>query len=59
VSGDGIELYRSPMLHWNSAPLKIDVDVKDVKMLMLSIGEGSTFHNAARSVDWADLRLER
>jgi len=59
VSGDGIELYRSPMLHWNSAPLKIDVDVKDVKMLMLSIREGSTFHNAARSVDWADLRLER
>lgn len=59
VAGDGKELYRSPMLHWDSKPQLLDLDIHAVKVLKLSVITGATWHNAARSVDWADLRVER
>ena len=59
VEGDGKELYKSPMVHWDTAPIPIDLDISGVNTLKLFIKEGTTWHNAARSVDWADARLEK
>jgi len=59
VEGDGQELYKSPVFHWNSDPINIDVDIHDVKSLKLRVLRGATWHNAALSVDWANIRLER
>jgi dienelactone hydrolase len=59
VRGDGKQLYRSPTFRWDSRPVDMDVDVSGVKELELEVGNEVTWHNAARSVDWADLRFER
>ena len=37
----------------------MDVDVSGVKALELEVGNEARWHNAASSVNWANLRLER
>jgi len=59
VRGDSRELYRSPTFAWDSRPVEMDVDVTGVSRLELGIGNEATWHCAADSVDWADLRLEK
>lgn len=59
VSGDGKELYHSPIFRWDSKPVEMDVDIKGVKILELRIGNESTWYNAASSLNWADIRLEK
>ena len=59
VRGDGRELYRSPTFGWDSGPVEMDVDVSGVTTLELEVANEATWFNAARSADWADLRLER
>ena len=59
VQGDGRELYRSPTFHWDSKPVDMDVDVSGVDLLTLEVANETTWHCAASSADWADLRLEK
>jgi predicted esterase len=59
VRGDGEELYRSPTFRWDSAPVDMDVDIAGVQMLELRVANEATWHNAASSVNWADVRLEK
>ena len=59
VAGDGKQLYRSPTFRWDSAPVEMDVGVAGVKTLELKVANEVAWHNAASSVDWAGLRLER
>ena len=59
VRGDGRQLYRSPTFHWDSPPAEMDVDVAGVKLLELEVGNEATWHCAASSVNWADVRLTR
>jgi len=59
VRGDGKELYRSPTFRWDSGPVEMDVDVAGVRMLELEVANETTWHNAASSVNWAGIRLEK
>jgi predicted esterase len=59
VHGDGKELYRSPTFQWDSEPAEMDVDITGVKMLELLVGNEATWYNAASSVNWAEVRLEK
>ncbi len=59
VRGDGKELYRSPTFGWNARPVEMNVDVTGVKDLQLEVANERTWHSAASSVNWADLRLEK
>ena len=59
VRGDGEELYRSPTFRWDSEPVDMDVDVDGVKILELRVANETTWHNAASSVNWANVRLEK
>ena len=59
VRGDGKELYRSPTFRWDSPSAEMDVDVRGVEKLELAVGNEATWHNAAESVNWASVRLER
>jgi len=59
VRGDGKELYRSPTFRWDSGPVEMDVDVAGVEMLELEVANETTWHNAASSVNWAGIRLEK
>ena len=59
VLGDGKELYRSPTFQTQTPPVKMDVDITGVKTLELRIGNQTTWHNAAASVNWANIRLEK
>ena len=59
VRGDGKELYRSPTFKWDSPPADMDIDVSGVQVLELKVANESTWNNAASSVNWADLRLEK
>ena len=59
VRGDGKELFRSATFRWNSPPAEMDVDVRGVKALELEVANETTWHNAASSVNWADVRLEK
>jgi predicted esterase len=59
VRGDGKELYRSPTFTWDARPAEMDLDVTGVKMLELEVANEATWNNAASSVDWADIRLEK
>jgi len=59
VRGDGKELYRSPTFRWDSPPVEMDVDVSGVKTLELEVANETTWHNAASSVNWAGIRLEK
>lgn len=59
VRGDGTELYRSPTFTWDSSPEEIDLNISGVEMLELEVGNEMSWHNAASSVNWANLRLER
>lgn len=60
VLGDGEELYRSPMLTWESTgPVTLDVDITGVKTLRLEVGSGSTWHSVVSSMNWGEVRLEK
>lgn len=59
VRGDGKPLYRSPTFRWDSKPVALDLDIAGVKTLELEVGNEVTWHSAASSVNWADLRLEK
>jgi pimeloyl-ACP methyl ester carboxylesterase len=59
VRGDGKELYRSPTFKWDSAPVEMTVPIVGIKTLELEVANEATWHNAAISVDWADVRLEK
>jgi len=59
VRGDGKQLFRSPVFRWDSKPLEMAVDVTGVKTLRLEVGQRSWRDNAADSVNWAGLRLEK
>jgi hypothetical protein len=37
----------------------MDVDVSSVKTLELAVGNEATWFNAASSLDWAEVRLEK
>jgi hypothetical protein len=47
------------VFRWDSKPAEMDVDIEGVKKLTLTVDNEVTWHNAATSVDWADIRLER
>jgi hypothetical protein len=59
VRGDAKELRRSPTFRWDSGPAELDVDISGVRVLELEVGNETTWHCAASSVDWADVRLEK
>jgi len=59
VLGDGKELYRSPTFGPDSPPVEMDVDIAGVTDLQLQVANEATWHSAAASVNWADLRLEK
>ena len=59
VFGDGEELYRSPVFRSASKPVKIDVDIAGVKALRLQVANEAVWHNAASSINWANIRLEK
>ncbi len=59
VRGDGKELFRSETFHWDSGPQRMEVDVSGVQELELQVTNETTWHCAASSVDWANLRLEK
>ncbi len=59
VRGDGEERFRSEALTGDSKPVPLDLDVTGVAELELEVGSETRRHGAARSVNWADLRLER
>ena len=59
VKGDGKVLYDSPVFQWDTPPSELDVDVDGVKKLELLVIRKADWHNAATSINWADLRLEK
>jgi hypothetical protein len=59
VRGDGKELYRSPTFKWDSPAVEMNVPIAGVKTLELEVANEATWHNAATSVDWADVRVEK
>ncbi len=59
VRGDGKELFTSGEFGVDSKPVSIDVDVTGIKSLELEVTNKARWHNAASSVDWADIRLEK
>lgn len=59
VRGNGRELYRSPTFRWDSKPVEMDVDITGMKQLELHVANEATWFNAASSVNWADVRLEK
>ncbi len=59
VIGDGRELYRSPTFGTDSPPVTMDIDIAGVKELQLRVANEATWHSAAASVNWADVRLEK
>jgi hypothetical protein len=58
VSGDGKELYRSPVMKGGDAPAQIAVDIRGVNQLTLAVGDadGSDLGDAA---DWGVARVVR
>jgi len=59
VKGDGRALYDSPVFMWDSPPSELDVDITDVKRLELHVIRKADWHNAAVSINWGDIRLEK
>jgi hypothetical protein len=59
VRGDGKELFKSGEFGVDSKPQNIEVDVTGVKSLELEVTNKARWHNAASSVDWAEVRLEK
>jgi poly(3-hydroxybutyrate) depolymerase len=58
VRGDGKELFRSPPFGIDTAPLDLNVDIAGVKDLELEVWNNRR-DNAAASVNWANVRLEK
>ena len=56
LTGDGKNLFESPVLKPGDKPLPVDVDLKGVKILLLTVSEGEDlrFDHA----DWADAHFE-
>jgi alpha-galactosidase len=57
VSGDGRELWKSNTMETGQAPEKADVNLKGIKILLLSVGDagdGIDYDHA----DWADAKIE-
>ena len=59
VRGDGKELYRSPLFKWNSPPVELDVDISGVEELEIEVTNEHKLWTAEKSVNWADVRLEK
>jgi hypothetical protein len=59
VRGDDKELYTSPVLAFDAAPVDMNVDVTGVQRLELEVYNEALRGAAAASVNWADLRLEK
>jgi hypothetical protein len=59
VRGDGTELFRSEPFAWSTAPRYLEVDVTGVQALRLELVAAPVPPSALRSVDWAELRLEK
>lgn len=56
VYGNGKELFRSPVMRWDSAPLPVGVDLAGVSELTLEV-EDAGDGNIADHANWADARL--
>jgi alpha-galactosidase len=57
LSGDGRELWKSKTIETGQNPEKVDVNLKGIKILLLSVGDagdGIEFDHA----DWADAQIE-
>jgi alpha-galactosidase len=57
VSGDGRELWKSKTMETGQAPEKVDLNLKGIKILLLSVGnagDGIDYDHA----DWADAQIE-
>jgi len=59
VKGDGKVLYDSRVFLWDTPPAELDIDVAGVKEIELAVIRKADWHNAAVSINWGDLRLER
>ena len=57
VSGDGRELWKSKTMETGQTPEKVDLNLKGIKILLLSVGnagDGIDYDHA----DWADAKIE-
>ncbi|HOS43162.1 MAG TPA: NPCBM/NEW2 domain-containing protein, partial [Armatimonadota bacterium] len=59
VKGDGIALFTSAPFSLNSPPKSLDVDIAGVRALRLEILNATAGYPAIRSIDWAEVRVER
>jgi len=59
VKGDGLELYHSEPFTFTTAPKQIDVKITGVNTLRLELIDKTLNTNPAKSINWADIRLER
>jgi hypothetical protein len=59
VKGDGKELFRSEPFRWDSPPTELNVGVSGVRTLRLEALGDAPWDDSVRSVDWADVRLEK
>jgi len=59
VRGDGRELYRSPVFTTDAPPVELDVDISNVKELEIEVTNEHKAWTAEKSVNWADIRLEK
>ena len=59
VYGDGKEIYKAPVLLWDSTPVDIDVNIEGVKELELQVSNARPWNYKVDSVNWADIRLEK
>lgn len=57
VLGDGKELWRSPVMRWKQAPVEVNLSIKGVRRLLLTVddaGDGIDNDHA----DWADASID-
>lgn len=59
VKGDGLELYHSAPFAFDTAPKQLNVDITGVTILRLEIINKTAGASPVKSVNWADLRVER
>lgn len=56
VEGDGVELYRSPLMRARSTPIPIQLDIRGVRRLTLIVADGGDGIGADHA-DWVEARL--
>ena len=56
IWGDGAELYRSPVLSRGRMPVDIDIDIRGVQKLVLSVSDGGDGSNSDHA-DWCNARF--